>query len=1047
MKHFTYTILLCTLLCLHIDYTYAEDPSDFYNYNAISAHITDMFRYGEYQTSLFIGRMQVTIPIYTLDDPDFKMDIALHYNAEGFKPRKHSGYVGYNWFLEAGGCITREVNGLPDEIYGYEETGGYNVGVEGMYHFITQNTSSSNWDMDDVFELPLASNSQACQTGNYLWHNIGNSCDYKVDYMPDIFHFDFLGYKGTFMIDNAGKVQILSGDYINVDLSNILTDWVPTTIPSLPTYPKENSSITIKTNDGYTYIFGGDLSKLEYTVGAYNHYYFLPPTQSGYGPVNPAIVNTWHLAKIIAPNNRIVTYHYKPASNIYTNYLNIPTDAPGEDSPLWEFNEHYDRFGRYYSVMGSLHDQIVANNASHLFDSPYTDEEYQCLLEFYTPPYFYTGNSYYMYSATKACVLDSICISGSHPLSIIFDNSQETIAMYNCPTRYRYNVHRNYQLDSVRIFSSDDIIKTAHLSYAYKSHTENNYSFNWRFLTAVSISGIGLYQMNYNNGTFPDLYNQNPNYDVTIGATNEADDYGYFVGSYTIALLQKLTYPTGGYQTYLYQPYSYNKKRKYSVVANSDVEMATINESGTKKGARIHEVKTYDVNNHLIETKSYSYSNGIFFDKLKVYNLAENLYPQYGWPIRYKANYGSFDTHIGYGMVTENVTNSQGDEYNTIYQFDLGENIYSSSNDVDMHARYYCNNQKFGIMEGHLLYGSRLKKWGKLKSVVNYNHQNQLLKSESYEYNDVPQIGRDTIVIFDCGSGVEFSKKLYFYPNLLTKKITKDYNQADSVVVTQSYLYDSEFRIKKETISDSRNIQHFTKYTYPDDLGVTYGFPEESPIHRLVRDNRINTPVEVVSGYMSGNTEMVTSGTINLYATGYYWELPNSPHAPGLTPTFPYGGFIDPIYIPDSIFDTGLDVHTYPFLSMTKSLSLTAPISDYGYMGANGASVTYDSRYRTICEYIFNPCNRPISIKPLNKPKTIYTWEHWDDIYPSSKTTGNQTWTYTHIPYVGVGSTTDPWGVTTYYTYDTLGRLIEEYQIIGGKKQILSVYRYHIKTE
>lgn len=229
------------------------DAGAYYNYNSISAQVADMFRYGEFQTSLFTGRMQQTIPIYTLDDPDFKMNIALHYNAEGFKPRKHSGYVGYNWFLEAGGCITREVKGFPDEIYGHD---GNNIpGIEGMYHFITQNPDAHNVSKNDVFNLPSAPNSQACGT-DLLWHNIGESCDYRVDYLPDVFHFDFLGYKGTFMINNSGKVQIISGDYVEVDLSGILADWESSALPPIPEYPKENSTITIKTTDGYTYIFG-----------------------------------------------------------------------------------------------------------------------------------------------------------------------------------------------------------------------------------------------------------------------------------------------------------------------------------------------------------------------------------------------------------------------------------------------------------------------------------------------------------------------------------------------------------------------------------------------------------------------------------------------------------------------------------------------------------------------------------------------------------------------------------------------------------------------
>ena len=66
---------------------------------------------------------------------------------------------------------------------------------------------------------------------------------------------------------------------------------------------------------------------------------------------------------------------------------------------------------------------------------------------------------------------------------------------------------------------------------------------------------------------------------------------------------------------------------------------------------------------------------------------------------------------------------------------------------------------------------------------------------------------------------------------------------------------------------------------------------------------------------------------------------------------------------------------------------------------------------------------------------------------PVTKTIGNQTWKYDYIPYVGIKSITDPRGNTIYYTYDADGRLVEEYKIVNGNKQIMNAYQYHIKTE
>lgn len=54
-----------------------------------------------------------------------------------------------------------------------------------------------------------------------------------------------------------------------------------------------------------------------------------------------------------------------------------------------------------------------------------------------------------------------------------------------------------------------------------------------------------------------------------------------------------------------------------------------------------------------------------------------------------------------------------------------------------------------------------------------------------------------------------------------------------------------------------------------------------------------------------------------------------------------------------------------------------------------------------------------------------------------------QVTTYTYAPFIGMTSMTDPRGVTTYYTYDSAGRLKEIYTREDDVKTVQESYNYH----
>lgn len=71
-------------------------------------------KYGDIPVSEYTGIPSITIPLYELKGRDLTLPILLSYHASGLKVDETSSFVGAGWSLNAGGAITRSINGLTD---------------------------------------------------------------------------------------------------------------------------------------------------------------------------------------------------------------------------------------------------------------------------------------------------------------------------------------------------------------------------------------------------------------------------------------------------------------------------------------------------------------------------------------------------------------------------------------------------------------------------------------------------------------------------------------------------------------------------------------------------------------------------------------------------------------------------------------------------------------------------------------------------------------------------------------------------------------------
>jgi hypothetical protein len=171
-------------------------------------------KYGDIPVSNHTGVPNIDIPIYTVSDGHVSLPISLSYHSGGVKVDEMASWVGLGWSLNAGGMISRTVQGAPDDA-----------------------SANKGWYASNQV-LPEFSYTGPSQTATDLYNaaSVGN-----IDAEPDLFFFNFGGASGKFFFDrNKNPVIYPEADFkITVNGTGLFTNWV------------------ITTSDGTKYFFGG----------------------------------------------------------------------------------------------------------------------------------------------------------------------------------------------------------------------------------------------------------------------------------------------------------------------------------------------------------------------------------------------------------------------------------------------------------------------------------------------------------------------------------------------------------------------------------------------------------------------------------------------------------------------------------------------------------------------------------------------------------------------------------------------------------------------
>ncbi|MFZ2783944.1 MAG: hypothetical protein WAZ36_06065 [Sediminibacterium sp.] len=144
-----------------------------------SPDASSLGKYGEIPVGKYTGAASLSVPIYTISTGGIQIPISLSYNGSGIKVEEQASWVGLGWSLNAGGAIAISTVGLSD----FRPNSGF------LNHSYDLTTFPALSEQDKKNMVTLISNG-------------------SLDIDPDIYMYNVNGNSGKFIIDKSAMKAI-----------------------------------------------------------------------------------------------------------------------------------------------------------------------------------------------------------------------------------------------------------------------------------------------------------------------------------------------------------------------------------------------------------------------------------------------------------------------------------------------------------------------------------------------------------------------------------------------------------------------------------------------------------------------------------------------------------------------------------------------------------------------------------------------------------------------------------------------------------------------
>lgn len=980
--------------------------------------MTEMERYGNIPVNLFTGGLDLQIPIFS----NGKTNVSLNYNSTGFIPSKKSNYVGYNWSINYGGAITREVRNIPDDLNNDYSTKGF--------LYTVKNRSMSN---------SAAYNNGYNYTGLTDYINIDG---WYSELNPDKFNFNFLGINGYFYIGNDGKPVISSNTpNLKISLDNFAYQDNFYCAPNL-------SGFSIIDGEGNEYYFGDNINNMEVSYSLGHH--LNPQQQIGLIPsgIGSYSITGWYLYKVKFATGEQLNINYK-AKSLYSesdnfctlrNSLPIKNDFTGSGSGPFNIQPFYELY-------------LSANQAN------------------YTNTTIYNGGSGAPFSAAKPHYNIEV-IKKVFPQSIEISDKFYINFNYKIQTAAVAENFDAYLLESIEIKNKiqntlnvekfDMQYNTSNKDYYFLTGvTKNNihkYIFDYKLDTTLpKFNTFGVDYWGFWNGAHATNNQLIPNFqlnfstgDLTITGTSRAPS----TGLYDVALLKKITYPAGGYSIFEYEPNYYSQKVTRNSASNFMKQLqASSDYSG---GARIKKVTSFDgstsLNKEYKYTKDFSDSNingvssGILYNDYRMVNFRDLIAgSSSSRSISEQAsniNSSAMSSyHIGYSEVSE-LENSQLKKkyFFSDYTTNPDSTVYSRSSQIgypgiNVLPATYQQNYFLRYLD------NKDSERGKLVRELFYKDGNNLVQENLNIYSSLKThnlLANNYTTFIEMPVAWRQLYKFYGLPYVLKKSISRKYFNNTTIEEKATTYYDSNLHLNPTRVVKeySDNIINETAYTYSNNS-------------LMVNKNMVGIP----SGTETKQIKNGVTKTISKVETLYPTSLPNSQTGNLILPLSVRSYDISNLNntptteVTYDKYDSKGNVQQYT----TKDGASTGIIWGYGKALPIAKIEGKDAglflmMFDMDITILSNASNSDVDASTEEQFRAKLDAFQKRQFYIDVSIT-----TYTHDPLIGVTSITPPSGIREVYLYDTANRLKEikqEMKNANGSLEykILKEFNYNYKN-